>query len=476
MQLVNQLLDISRLDAGRMKLVLVHQDVIRHMGILVQEYSSLAESRHIRYITDIPEMECNTWYDRDKMEKVATNLLSNAFKYTPDQGTVTFRLKFLGPTGGGKDQALRILVADTGRGIAEGDRDKIFERFYRSQEVEHGESSGTGVGLSLTRELVSLMKGEIEVRSLEGKGTVCNVTIPVGKSHLEKSEYVEKEEEPETFAETVSIAFEDQESVKQGAPVAEAEAELLIVEDNAELRHFIMGNLSDGYRVSGAVNGSEGLEKAFTDIPDLVISDVMMPGLDGMELCRRLKADERTSHVPVILLTARATSGDKIEGLEQGADDYISKPFDMAELRVRVRNLLTQRKKLKKKYMGMVGLDWDKLIVTTLDEKFLKKITSVISQRMDDSEFNVGTLQQEMAMSRYNLFRKLKALTGDTPSGLIRTLRLKTAAAMLEKGDDSITRIAVDTGFSNSSLFAQVFKKEYGMTPGEYRKSVQRKR
>jgi DNA-binding response OmpR family regulator len=243
----------------------------------------------------------------------------------------------------------------------------------------------------------------------------------------------------------------------------------LIVEDNEELRRFIGESLSNRYRVTGAISGKEGVEKALEEIPDLVISDVMMPGMDGMELCSRLKTDERTSHIPVILLTAKATSRDKIEGLEQGADDYIFKPFDMNELRVRVRNLLTQREKLKEKYAGMVGLDWSRVTVTTLEEKFLKKVFDLITENLHDSDFNANELQELMAMSRANLFRKLKALTGETPSGLIRSLRLKTAAVMLEKGSGSITRIALETGFSNSSIFAHSFKKEYGLTPREYR-------
>jgi DNA-binding response OmpR family regulator len=253
------------------------------------------------------------------------------------------------------------------------------------------------------------------------------------------------------------------------------EHEILVVEDNADLRNFIRESLSDEYSIVEAEDGKVGVEKATTRVPDLVISDIMMPGMDGIELCAKLKSDERTSHVPVVLLTAKSTQRDKIEGLGEGADDYISKPFDMAELKARIRNLLDQREKLKQKYLGMVGLDWNQLSVTTLDEKFLKKITAVISERMHDSEFNVEGLQDEMAMSRVNLYRKLKALTGDTPSELIRTLRLKTAAVMLEKGDDNITQIALNTGFSNSSFFAHVFKKEYGMTPGEYRKQRKQK-
>jgi signal transduction histidine kinase/DNA-binding response OmpR family regulator/streptogramin lyase len=473
LHLVNQLLDISRLDAGQMKLVLRRGDVIKHLRILVQEYHSLAESRHIKFISELPEGEWMTLYDREKTEKVVTNLLSNAFKFTPDFGIVTFRVKTRMSLSDHSRPFVRILVADTGPGIPEGERDRIFERFYRSREADHETSGGTGIGLSLTRELTNMMKGDIYVRSAVGDGTVFIVTVPMGKAHLSPSEYVVKEDETELDSQVGTGGMEDRkppEDTEQSP-----DKDILIVEDNADLRTYIRENLPGEYKIIEAKDGREGLEKARSLIPDMVISDIMMPGMDGMELCGKLKSDERTSHVPVILLTAKSTLSDKIEGLGEGADDYISKPFDLAELKARIRNLLEQREKLKQKYSGMVGLDWDTMSVTTLDEKFLKKITTIISERMDDSEFNVGVLQDEMAMSRVNLFRKLKALTGDTPSGLIKTLRLKTAAKMLEKGEESITHIALNTGFSNSSLFAQVFKKEYGMTPGEYRKLNRRK-
>jgi DNA-binding response OmpR family regulator len=370
---------------------------------------------------------------------------------------------------------IRIMVADTGPGIPENEREKIFERFYRSREEGQDAAGGTGIGLSLTRELTGLMSGDIFVRSALGKGTVFIVTIPLGKDHLAAQEYVLKGEEEQMMP--VEELIEKEEPSELLDLDKGPKYEVLIVEDNADLRTYILESLSDEYSIIEAEDGMEGHRKATISVPDLVISDIMMPGMDGVELCDKLKTDERTSHVPVILLTAKSTQRDRIEGLETGADDYISKPFNMNELKVRIRNLLEQREKLKQKYLGMVGLDWNQLSVTTLDEKFLKKITEVISERMHDSEFNVEALQDEMAMSRVNLYRKLKALTGDTPSGLIRTLRLKTAAVMLEKGDDNIIRVALETGFSSSSVFAHAFRKEYGMTPGEYRKQRrQRKR
>jgi DNA-binding response OmpR family regulator len=305
--------------------------------------------------------------------------------------------------------------------------------------------------------LAGIMKGEVRIKSAMGMGAVFFVTIPLGKNHLKEAEYLIRDSDNE--GDSIIGAKKD------------SGQEVLIVEDNKDLRVFIRENLSGNYRISEAEDGIRGLEKAQSDIPDLVISDVMMPGMDGMELCIKLKSDERTSHIPVILLTAKSTGDDKIEGLEQGADDYISKPFNIKELKVRIKNLLDQREQLRKRYSGMIGLDWGKMSVTTLDEEFLKKLTGIVSEYMHDSDFNVAILQDKMAMSREHLFRKLKALTGDSPSNLIRTMRLKTAAAMLENGDQNVTDIALNTGFSNSSSFAQSFKKKFGMTPGEYRKT-----
>ncbi len=468
LQLVNQLLDISKLDSGHMKLVMEEANIMQHLKVLANEYLSLAESRKIRFLCDIPSQELLTCYDREKLEKIITNLLSNAFKYTPDAGIITCRVKVLYPNVKDQDPLIRIMVADTGPGIPQKERSKIFERFYRAEENLHEDAGGTGIGLSLTKELVGIMKGEIVIKSAMGAGAVFIVTLPLGRMHLDEKDYVIKEP-ADTMPRGINAHGDPGEDLMKGS-TQDLDQEVLVVEDNMDLRTFISENLSGTYKITEAVDGVMGWEQAVSGIPDLIISDVMMPGMDGMELCRKLKQDERTSHIPIIMLTAKATQKDKIEGLEGGADDYISKPFDITELKVRIRNLLDQREHLRKKYSGMVGLDWGEMSVTTLDEKFLKKVTGIISERMGDFEFNVSTLQEEMAMSREHLFRKLKALTGNSPSELIRTLRLKTAATMLEKGNDSITQIALNSGFSNSSIFAQSFRKLYGITPGEYRK------
>ncbi len=469
LQLVNQLLDISRLDSGHVKLVLEKSDVIKHIRVLANEYHSYAEKNHICYLIDIPEGEQKYWNDRDKVNKIVTNLLSNAFKFTPEFGTVTCRVKILSESEATDEQHLRIIVADTGRGIHPEEHNKIFDRFYRGEGEHSDMAGGTGIGLSLTRDMTTLLHGEIRVKSMVGTGTIFMLTIPLGKAHLEEKEYILREPEEQALLNTEFDHEAKETSAEEN--FAREEKLILIVEDNDELRNYIMENLESSYRTMEAADGLKGWNTATSAIPDLIISDVMMPGMDGNTLCTKLKNDERTSHIPVIILTARASTYDKIEGLECGADDYIFKPFSMKEIEARISNLLEQRERLSKKYAGYIGLDWKEITVTTPDELFLKKATSTIGEHLHDFKFDVGVLQDMMAMSGSTLYKKLKALTGESPNSLMRIMRLKRAASLLEKNETSITGILMSVGFSNPSYFTRCFKAYFGVTPREYQRS-----
>lgn len=467
--MVNQLLDISRLEAGYMKMVLEQSDVIRHVKMVVQEFQSMADSKGIKYIIDIPDRELLVHFDRDKLETVLTNLLSNAFRFTPPSGIVTCRVKLMAGDQDKLSPRMRIIVADTGPGVPAMEREKIFERFFRGNAVEKEVKGGTGIGLALTRELVLIMHGKVLLKSLEGQGSVFIVELPLGMEHLDEREYVLKD--PETPSSKILNREEEVEALRSAAvPDSKNLTRILLVEDNGELRAFMAESLKHEYLVLEARDGSQGLEKVLSELPDLVISDVMMPGMDGMELCRRIKEEELTCHIPVILLTAKASSQDRKTGFELGADDYIFKPFRNDELIARIGNLLEQRERLRKRYSSMVGMDWDEITINNPDEEFLKKIFRIISDHLLDPDFNVGRLQEEMAISREHLYRKLMAICGEAPSSLIRKLRLKTAAAMILDGRESITEIALHVGFSNPSHFARSFKKEYGINPHKYRK------
>jgi DNA-binding response OmpR family regulator/nitrogen-specific signal transduction histidine kinase len=470
LQLVNQLLDISKLDSGKMKLVLQESDVLKHLRMLVNGYLSMAEIRRIRYVIDVPEKEQKAWYDREKVEKVCTNLLSNAFKFTPEYGVITCRVKLLEERrGDGGINMLRIIVADTGPGIPLAEREKIFERFYRAESDLFADAGGTGIGLSLTRELIGLMHGEVVLKSLEGSGAVFIVTLPLGKDHLEADEFILKETEIKLRKDELVLSDEMEKAVAEQD--ADHPVEVLIVEDNEDIRNYIRESFSGTYQILEAEDGITGLNLAQSEVPDLIISDVMMPGMDGMELCRTLKRDERTSHIPVILLTAKSTSEDKIEGLEFGADDYIFKPFQIKELSARIRNLLEQRDRLKKKYSCFIDLGLSEMTVSSLDEQFLKKAARIIEESLSDFDFDVGVLQDKMAMSRSQFFRKMKALTGKTPVQLIRLMRLKMAAKLIESGKGTITEILMSVGFSNPSYFAKCFKEKYGVSPKVFQKA-----
>lgn len=470
LQLVNQLLDISRLESDQMKLVLENTDVMNQIGVLANEYQSLAEKKHICYILDIKKSIGKVWNDRDKIDKVLTNLLSNSFKFTPEFGTITCRAKIMISSIDPEIQMLRIIVADTGRGIPTGEHEKIFDRFYRATGEDNSDVEGTGIGLSLTREMVKLLHGDIRVKSLVGTGTVFMVSIPMGLEHLKENEYILKYEEKATPG-TTTVESDALDTIPCSKSTNH-KISILVVEDNDEVRSFIKESIQTKYKILEADDGLKGLAVATSTIPDIIISDIMMPGLDGKQLCVKLKNDERTSHIPFILLTARATTHDKIEGLECGADDYIFKPFSIEEIEARICNLIEQRGRLREKFSGYIKLDWEEMIVTTLDEKFLKRVTSIITEQMHDFNFDVGALQDQMAMSSSTLYKKLKALTGESPSRLIRIMRLKLAASLLEKTDKSITDILMSVGFSNPSYFARCFRAYFGITPKAYQKTV----
>jgi signal transduction histidine kinase/DNA-binding response OmpR family regulator/ligand-binding sensor domain-containing protein len=466
LNLVNQLLDISRIDAGKMKITLAESDLLKSLRILVYEYLSTAENRKIKFIIDISEESYVALFDRDKIEKIVSNLLSNAFKFTPAHGTVLCSVKIKNPDNNGSPPLLEIMVQDTGVGISKENLDKIFDRFYRVEGQWEKDGRGTGIGLSLTSEFVTLLHGYIEVTSEKDVGSTFTVRIPVGKDHLSPDEYVVVESHPYITG-VQEIEF-DQHTVLKEAESAGKKSQILLIEDNSDLRDFIKDNLSKDYHVYEAGNGKTGIDIAFAKIPDLVLTDIIMPDLDGMEVCKRLKNDERTSHIPVIILSAKTTQENRIEGFATGADDYLSKPFDINELRVRISNLLVQRAKLRHKY-GLISESVDYGgSSATVDDLFMRKINSIINENIKNFDFDVGVLQEKLGMSRIHLYRKLKALTGLSPSSIIHYHRMKLAANMIREKKSNLTEIALSIGISNPSYFSRCFREFYGVSPKDF--------
>jgi signal transduction histidine kinase/DNA-binding response OmpR family regulator/ligand-binding sensor domain-containing protein len=463
--LVNQLLDISKIESGNMKLQTTPINVIPYLKALVLSFTSYAERKRIslNFVSDVNEII--VYIDKDKFEKIINNILSNAFKFTPDDGSIKVIVNQ-------DNKNLRIAVSDTGVGIPKEKLQKIFDRFYQVDGSHTREQEGTGIGLSLTKELVELHKGNIEVESEEGKGSSFIISIPLGTNHLKPDEIVELESEQIEHPIAESILADT--PVKKTKPsemdfITQADKPvLLIVEDNYDVRNYIRNNLNNAYRIIEAVDGEDGWNKSTNNIPDLIVSDVMMPKMDGFELCKRIKTDERTSHIPVILLTAKAAKQDKLDGYEIGADDYIMKPFEPDELNARIKNLITQRKKLQEHFKKNGVVDFGQSHITSVDKKFLQKVLDRITQHLSDSSFSVEMLAEDLGISRSVVHRKILSLTGETPGDLIRRIRLNKAAELIQKKFGNLSEIALEVGITNPAHFSENFKKQFGVSPSHY--------
>lgn len=461
--LVNQLLDFSRLESGTMKLRVARHDVVRFLGRVVLSFESWAERKNITLEFHSEIESAAGFFDSDKLEKIVNNLASNALKFTPEGGTVTCRCEAEGRS---TPILITFTVSDTGPGISAEHLSRIFDRFYRADETHASE--GSGIGLALTKELVKLHHGTIAVESTPGKGSVFTVTLPIDEGSYKPEEIAEP---PVGFEKLdlseARVSADGSRTVRPQEPPKEGKPIILVVEDNADLRAYIREFLQSDYAVQEGGDGKEGLERALDIVPDLVISDVMMPGMDGMELCRALRQDVRTSHVPVILLTARAGTDSKIEGLDIGADDYVTKPFDAKELLARVRNLIELRRQLRKKFSAGVALKPGEVTVTSLDDALLKKVMSTVERCMGDESFGVEELARDVAISRRHLDRKLLGLTNFSTSELIRYMRLRRAHELLTKNAGTVAQIAFEVGFGSPSYFSSCFQEQFGCLPSE---------
>lgn len=478
--LVDQLLDLSKLDNGQMKLALSKGRMIEFIRAIAFSFESLAERKHIHFHTYFPAEPEEAWFDKDKLEKILANLLSNAFKFTPEQGAIRVRAEV-------EKGFLKLQVSDSGPGMDAEEIDKIFDRFYslppplpmkdrdrRSKGVEWRNSSplegaGTGIGLSLVRELVELHGGQISVDSVKGLGATFKVTLPYQKGLLPATAILQEQtRSPGTVAPGIAhgLLEEEQELEENGQPDT-AKPLALIVEDNPDLRRYIRENIGKDYQAILAEDGQQGLDLAIEKVPDIIISDVMMPRKNGFELCAALKTDSRTSHIPVILLTARAGQEHKIEGLEKGADAYLIKPFDVQELKVRMAKLIEQRRLLRERFSGELKLQPTQLSLSSMDERFLRSVMEQIEDNMGNEFYTVEDLARAVGFSRSQLHRKLKALADIPPNQLIRDFRLSRARELLEQKAGTVSEIAYQVGYSNLSYFSKSYKDAFGVSPSE---------
>ncbi|MGV3560912.1 tetratricopeptide repeat protein [Larkinella arboricola] len=463
LQLINQLLDLSKIESGKMELRLQPGPINDLLTVTAASFSSMAEQRHIQYTVHIPTERLSVRYHADQFEKVVTNLLSNAFKFTPNGGSVTLTaqriLKHEKPY-------VQLSVDDNGIGIAPEQFERVFERFYQGTTSLVGDQPGTGIGLSLVKEVIQLHNGTIRVETKAGPGARFVVELPLVEwaEPISEATPIKSRSDEARFVADNTVPDEPE----NGAEESDQRPALLIVEDNDDLRMFIRNQLRRHYRVLESENGVRGLEAAIEQAPDLIISDWMMPEMDGAELCRCIKTDERTSHIPVILLTALATQDSKLTGLETGADDYLTKPFDSRELLVRVQNLIESRRKLRERFGRELRIGPTDIAVTSADEKFLMRVMKIVEDNLGKSEFSVEEFGREAGLSRMQLHRKLTALTGQSAGDFIRVMRLKRAAQLLEGQAATVSEIAYEVGFNSLSYFSKAFREQFGVLPTEY--------
>ncbi|CCH53101.1 Hybrid signal transduction histidine kinase D [Fibrisoma limi BUZ 3] len=468
LSLINQLLDLSKLEAGQLSVDPKPGDISAFFRLLASSFESLADSRQIRF--QFSQNQDVWWasFDRDKFEKIVTNLLSNAFKFTPAQHEVFLNVSYPDPN---KADLLTLTVRDTGIGIPADDLGHIFEQFYQVKADGDRYYEGTGIGLSLVNELVNVLKGTIQVDSIEGVGTTFTVQLPL----VALDTPVPAADEPliHTMADAGPVRIQ---VTDLGVPADEPlsptqENSLLIVDDNADIRSYVRSIFASQYQIIEAVDGLDGLEKATKTLPTVVICDLMMPRLDGYGFCKALKAQEATSHIPVVILTAKATIEDRLESLRLEAIDFLTKPFNRDELEVRVWNLMQQQKRLFQYLTLSLSPTTPHLVSPpplTAEQKFIDRLTDVVAQHLDDSSFGVEELAEVANLSRVQLHRKLKALTNTTPVVFIREIRLRKAAELLTAGQDSVTQVAYAVGFDNLSYFAKVFQERYGVSPSQF--------
>lgn len=481
LKLINQLLEISRLESGSIKIQLIEKDLVGFLKGIVSYFQSTADERSIslKFVSD--KKTFKTLFDAEKLERIILNLLSNAFKFTKPGGAVYVDLSIIKKQFGISEQQvdhMALTVRDTGIGIKEKDLQYIFNRFYQSESSPISVSEGTGLGLALIKQLVDFLKGEISVKSAEHEGTEFNVTLPLEKEHLTDKEFVLQDETKYrglSFVDYISEIPKDKKYFQQTTFIQEevtkgATIKLLIIEDSDDLRSFIAEYFKESYLVLQAENGKIGYQSAIKEIPDIIVSDVMMPQMDGIELCRKLRLDERTSHIPLILLTAKSAAEDRFKGLETGADDYITKPFNFKELSIRIKNLIEQRRKLRKRFSKDFHIKPKDIIVNSVDKRFLEKALDIIEENIANTSFNVEDFAGEIGLSTMQLYRKIMALTDLPPNEFVKFIRLTRAKELLLKNFGNISEIGYEVGFNNPSYFSECFRKQFGYSPSELKK------
>ncbi|MGE4434559.1 MAG: two-component regulator propeller domain-containing protein [Bacteroidales bacterium] len=460
LQLINQLLDFRKLESGHLTLNPQDVDIVGFIRTVASSFEDRAKERGILFTLQTSVDMLLMSFDSAKLNMVLNNLLSNAFKFTPDKGEIEVTIKMVEMKGHG----VEIKVRDTGVGIPIDEQHKVFEIFYQSKSSS-AKHEGSGIGLALTKELVKLHGGDISVESQVGLGSCFSIFLPISES-----------DEVVAFSDDSTIATDMAMEILTPSVTPKPDLPImLVVDDNADIRHYIDLNFNKTYQIILAANGNEGFLRATETIPDIVVSDIMMPDVDGLQFCRMLKTDERTSHIPVILLTARQSDESKKEGYETGADAYVTKPFNTTVLQAQIKNLLEQRQRLRELFSHGSDVELKKISINITDEAFLKKVTKLVEENLEDENFNIDSLAEKLKMSRSQFYRKIKALTNQSLHDFVIALRMKKALEYLLSGDYNISQTAFKVGFSLPSNFSRTFTKHFGASPSQYIDSLRKR-
>ncbi len=470
LELVNQLLDFRKLDVKKDALNISIGDVVMFIREICYSFTEMANKKAINFAFSTTVTELKMEFDPEKLRKIVYNLLSNAFKFTPEKGKIDVNISLVQRMNEESKQ-LKITVSDTGIGIPEKDIERIFERFYRVENAENGHQTGTGVGLHIVNEYVQLHNGEVKVESVDGKGSKFIVLIPAHQQiqhEILSQNDIEIPESIETIPDEIPEEKNLLDETKGKLPL------MLIVDDNEDFREFISSIFLSSYRIISAPDGEVALAMTLKHIPDLVVCDVMMPKMDGYEYCRKVKSDIRISQIPVILLTAKTGDENKYRGLEAGAEDYISKPFNTEMLTLKVSRIIERQHQTQDQFKRKVDINPSEVEITSMDEKFVKKAVTLVETNIDNTDFLVEDLCREMGMSRVYFYKKILALTDKTPSEFIRFIRLKRAADLLERSQLYVNEVAYQVGFNDPKYFRKYFKEEFGISPNEYKKKFEK--
>lgn len=462
LHLVNQMLDLARLEAGAMPTKMIQKDVIKYLSFLAESFQSLAERNQIHLSFRSEESSFLMDFDPDKLKRIVSNLLSNAIKYNNPGGEVRIIIR----ASSGEGRFLIIEIQDTGMGIPQERLELIFDRFYRIEDKGYQKAGGSGLGLAITRELVRLLNGEVEVESELNMGSMFRVRLPVTRQAA-LNEGFEDQIEPSVIV-VIDSPVQDKaasSSRNENLPI------LLIVEDNQDVSEYLFSLLENDYTIETAANGISGLEKAVEMVPDIILSDVMMPEMDGIEMLELLKKDIRTSHIPVIMLTAKSDIASRLEGFETGAEAYLEKPFNKDELFIRLRKLVELRNGLRKRYSSFIlpGSSGEKPL--QLEDSFMHKLHVAFSENLSDEDFGVERLCEIMSMSRAQLYRKFSALTDRTLMDYLLSFRLHRAMVLLRESELNVSQVAYQVGFKNLSHFSTRFREEHGFKPSEVKQT-----